>query len=720
MTTPLHLRAAGVSLVLDAVGPQLPCVLHWGADLGPLDADALTALAAASRPPVPGSAIDAPVLLPVLPTEDDGWSGTPGISGHRAGAGVTPQLVLDAPVTVDGTEVTATASGGGLTVVLTLVLDEHGIVRVRTRVRNTGEGHYDLASVLPLLPVPPQAAEVLDLSGRWCRERFPQRSVLQHGTHLRAARRGRSGHDFPLLMTVGTRGFGFRAGETWSVTVAWSGDSVHLAERLPEGAGVGASVLGGGEALRPGEVRLAPGEECLSSETLFVWSGDGLDGASRRVHRALRSRPAHPRSERPLVLNIWEAVYFDHDLSKLLQLADAAASIGVERYVVDDGWFGSRRDDTSGLGDWHVSPDVWPDGLAPLFDHVRSLGMQVGLWFEPEMVNPDSDVVRAHPDWVLTPRARGWRGQLALDLAHPDAYAYLLERIDSVVGEYEVDFVKWDMNRDLHVAEHVLPDGTRAPGVRSQTLALYRLLDELRARHPRLEIESCASGGARVDLGVLGHTDRVWTSDCNDAVERQAIQRWTGLLLPPELMGAHVGPAESHTTGRVLSLPFRCATALFGHAGLEWDVTTCSADELDLLRRWSALYREQRGLLHGGDVVRADLDDPGALLHGVVAPDLSRALYGYVRLTTAPDAVPGRVRLPGLDRDRTYTVRVRDDLDGPDGPAHQAGPPPWCTAPVRLPGSVLTDVGLPMPVLHPASALLIEVSGWPPSGVSRP
>ena len=708
----IQLRAAGVSLVLDVAGPALPRVLHWGADLGELNPAQLAVLAGASVPGVPGSFFDGPWQLPVLATEHDGWSGTPGLSGHRGSADAVPRLVLreSAAVTSDrggGGKVEVVAVGGGLRVMLSITLDARGVVRVGTRVTNTGPGDYDLGGVLPLMPLPPEAGEVLDLTGRWCRERSPQRSPLQFGTHLRAGRRGRSGHDAPLLLAAGTPGFGFGSGEMWATHVAWSGDTVHLVERLPEGAGIAAAVLGSGELLRPGEVRLAAGETYPSPQALYVWSGAGLDGLSARVHRALRDRPRHPRTPRPVVLNIWEAVYFDHDLERLKRLADVAASIGVERYVVDDGWFGSRRDDTSGLGDWYVSADVWPDGLSPLFDHVRGLGMQVGLWFEPEMVNPDSDVVRTHPEWVLTPQAPSWRHQQAIDLAHPGAYAYLLERIDSLVGEYRIDFLKWDHNRDLHVATHTLPDGTGVPGVRTQTLALYRLLDELRERHPGLEIESCASGGGRVDLGILDHTDRVWTSDCNDALERQLIQRWTGLLLPPELMGAHVGPPRAHTTHRTLDLAFRCATALFGHAGLEWDLTTCTDDELAVLRRWVGLYKEKRKLLHSGDVVRGDLADSGALLHGVVAPDRSQALFAYVRLATSPDATPGRVRLPGLEPDRAYTIRVREDGGSPAVVEH--APPPWSREQITLPGSVLGTVGLPMPALAPASALVLQV-----------
>jgi alpha-galactosidase len=220
---------------------------------------------------------------------------------------------------------------------------------------------------------------------------------------------------------------------------------------------------------------------------------------------------------------VWEAVYFDHDLDRLTELARRAAAVGAERYVLDDGWFGSRREETRGLGDWTVSPEVWPDGLAPLADRVHDLGMQFGLWFEPEMVNPDSDLYRAHPEWVLG-AARlppSWRHQQVLNLAHPDAYAYILERLDALLTEYDIAYLKWDHNRDV----------VDAP-VHAQTLAVYRLLDELRARHPGVEIESCSSGGARVDLGILARIDRVWGSDSNDALERQHIQRWTALLLP--------------------------------------------------------------------------------------------------------------------------------------------------------------------------------------------
>jgi alpha-galactosidase len=245
-------------------------------------------------------------------------------------------------------------------------------------------------------------------------------------------------------------------------------------------------------------------------------------------------------------------------------------------------------------------------------------------------------------------------------------------------------------------------------GVHAQTTAVYRLIDELKARHPGLEIESCSSGGARVDLGILERTDRVWASDCNDPVERQAIQRWTALLLPPELIGAHVGPPVAHTTHRVTSLGLRTITALFGHAGLEWDLTTCSDEELERLRAWSAMYREVRGLLHSGDVVRVDHPDPGAWLHGVVAADRREALFAYVRLTTSAQEHTGRLLLPGLDPELEYDVVHRPEA----GAASSVGKvvTPWFErGSARVSGAVLGRVGLPAPRLDPAQAVVLHL-----------
>ncbi|MER6117614.1 alpha-galactosidase [Streptomyces sp. NPDC001743] len=714
-----HLRAAGVSFVVELRTP-VPRVLHWGEDLGELTGEDLACLALSAEAASLHSALDEPRQFTVWPTQADGWSGTPAHEGHRGGTATTPRITMTGAEESPAALVIALRdTDAGLDLTLTYRLDPSGVLAVRTRMSAPADAPapapYDLAATTALLPLPNRAQEILDFTGKWCRERSPQRGRLAFAGHVREIRRGRPGPDAPHLLTVGVPGFGFRTGEVWALHVGWSGNQRWLAERLPEGAGVHGGVLGGGELLAPGEIRLAPGDSYTSPECYFAWSAEGLDGLADRFHTMLRARPGHPSTPRPLTLNTWEAVYFDHRPERLLALADAAAEVGVERLVLDDGWFLGRRDDTAGLGDWTVDPRMWPQGLTPLADRVHAHGMQFGLWVEPEMVNLRSRLAREHPDWILGPSAGlgpSSRNQYVLNVAHEEAFAYLLEALDALVAEYRVDYLKWDHNRELHEAVHRDARGGDRPGVHAQTRALYRLMDTLKSRRPGLEIESCAGGGGRVDLGVLARTDRVWASDCNDPVERQAIQRWTAQLLPPELIGAHVGGPRSHTTGRVADEAFRLITALFGHAGIEDDLTARTPEERQVLTRWAALYKEVRGLLHGGRVVRADLDDDATSLHGVVAPDAAAALYCWARTETSVPAQSGRVRLPGLTPGRPYRVRVRTEAGLPS--LHQVTAPAWYRAAVEgwapMPGTVLTRAGLPMPTLNPGQALLIEVA----------
>jgi alpha-galactosidase len=710
----LHLRAGGVSVVLDArdgAGGPLPAVLHWGPDLGgdPVGS-ALSGLAEALVPAAAHSAVDRPVPRRLLPMPADGWRLRPGLAGARPdGGGWSPRFLVRSVVVDTGetcAEVEADDPDAALALAFRLRLHPSGVLELGATLRNLGEEPYLVGQLAATLPLPARAVELLDLTGRWCRERIPQRHPLPQGAWVREGRHGRTGHDATLVLAAGTPGFGFRSGEVWGLHLAWSGDAVHWAERNPDGhAGMGAA-----ELLGPSEVALGPGEAYATPPVLAVYSADGLDGLSAAYHGYVRDRPQHPRSPRPVVLNTWEAVYFDHRLDRLTELAEVAARLGVERFVLDDGWFGGRRDDTAGLGDWYVAVDVWPDGLNPLIDHVGKLGMEFGLWVEPEMVNPDSDLFRAHPDWVLSGTGRpgrlpeAWRHQQVLDLANPDCYGFIRDRLDELLTDHDIAFLKWDHNRDLVEAGH----GGR-PGVHAQTLAVYRLLDELRRRHPGVEIESCASGGGRVDLGILARTDRVWASDTNDALERQHIQRWTQLLLPPELVGSHVGPPRSHTTGRTHDLAFRVVTALFGHFGIEWDIASASAGEQQALGEAIACYKRLRPLLHTGQVVRADHPDPAAYLHGVVAADGSEAVFAYVQLTASAFETPGLARLPGLDPDRPYRVTPLQ-VAGPFR-TRQAVAPRWCGAGgVTLGGRALAEVGLPLPVLLPEQALLLHLT----------
>ena len=392
--------------------------------------------------------------------------------------------------------------------------------------------------------------------------------------------------------------------------------------------------------------------------------------------------------------------------------------------MLDDGWFGARRNDGAGLGDWVVSADVWPDGLHPLIARVRKLGMQFGLWFEPEMVNADSDVARAHPEWIMTARAE-WppesRRQQVLNLGIPEAYEHVKGQLLALLDEYEIGYIKWDHNRDLLEAG-TAPDGGR-PGVHAQTLAFYRLLDELKAAHPGLEIESCSSGGARVDLGVLERADRVWVSDCIDPHERQHMLRWTAQLVPPEYLGSHIASGRSHTTGRVHDLGFRAGTAVFGHLGIEWDLAAASEPELAELREWISFYKANRDLLLAGDLVRMDAAGDELMVHGVVAPDRSRAIFALATMSTSVASVIPPLRLRGLDPDRPY--RVRPVLVGT--PPSGLTPPQWWGGSAAdgdlgrdLPstdfagavfrGAVLEHTGVAAPLVHPDQVVLFDVT----------
>ncbi|WP_223247086.1 alpha-galactosidase, partial [Microbacterium oleivorans] len=444
----VHLRSGGTSVVVDLQPGSVPAIVHWGADLGDAPHDTLVSLATASRLQRISGGLDATVRLGVVSTAASGWAGAPSLEGHRDGEDVSALFALtDLRASEDALELHFTDSEMELSARYELRVTASGLVRARTSVRNDGAGVYTVQALHVMLPLPWEATEILDTTGRHLRERSAQRHELTFGTHLRESRRGRPGADFTLLLAAGTPGFGFERGTVHGAHLAWSGNSRIFAERMPTGE----SFLGAGELYLPGEIRLAQGEEISSPELLGSW-GDGLDELAVRFHGEWRARPQHPTRPRPITLNTWEAVYFDHRLPKLIALADAAAEIGVERYVLDDGWFRHRRDDTAGLGDWYVDDTVWPDGLHPIADHVVAKGMEFGLWFEPEMVNPDSDLARSHPDWILRGRTDlppSARQQQVLNLAHPEAYAYILEVISHILAAYPISYIKWDHNRDL-------------------------------------------------------------------------------------------------------------------------------------------------------------------------------------------------------------------------------------------------------------------------------
>lgn len=711
----VHLRRDDTSVILRVDRQSLPVVLHWGASVP--DA-AMDDLLPATQTPVGDSVAAAQPTVGIVPLHANGWLGAPGLLGGRADGAAWSFLptsvthsVEDAGTSewregaVDATRLRSVAVDRAADLELTTELELHpsGIVRLRATLRNTGAGGYRLSVLEPCLPVPAGASELLDLTGRWGRERTPQRHAFGFGRWAREAWGGRPGHDNATVLCAGVPGFGFRRGTVWGVHLAWSGNGVVAAEKTTTGW----QLLRGGEVVLPGEIVLGRGAFYTTPWIVASW-GDGLDRLQERFHRLLRSRPNHPRTPRPVTLNTWEAVYFDQDIPRLLDLADRAADLGVERFVLDDGWFLGRRDDTAGLGDWYVDPDVWPAGLTPLVERVHEHGMQFGLWFEPEMVDVDSALARMHPDWLFgTEHGPGIpsRHQHVLDLGHPEAYEHILGRISALVAEYAVDYIKWDHNRPLIDAGH---QPRHAPGVHDQTRATYRLIDELKTRFPDLEIESCAGGGARIDLGIMERCDRVWVSDCIDAHERQRAQRWSSLLLPPEMLGTHVGAHEDHTTGRTLDLDYRAGTAIWGHLGIEWDLAAASAADLTRLADWVTLYKKARSLLHSGTVVHEDPTNPAVWVEGVVSLDQTEAMYRIASVEQSLIWPMGRITLPGLRDTQIYRVQAVEFTLRSLRPAVPR--PAWTAPGVHLTGAVLGAVGLVVPLLDPDRLVIVHAT----------
>jgi len=697
-----HLRGAGVSVVVDA-SPGVPRLTHWGADLGDIDP---SSVGRALMAPVAAAGLDFVAPLTIVPGHGDGFPGAPAIEVHRSnGTDWAPRFTLDSTKRVGNTvSVMSVDRVASISLESSITLDVSGALAVAVTLTNNGSDLLWVDRLDIALPVASDTAEVMSFGGRWANEFEIDRHPWHLGTSVMESRIGRTSQESPALVAAGTAGFGEWSGEVWMAHLAWSGNHRIGATRLPDGR----RLLFGGDLFHPGEVSLQPGEFVSTPAFIGSYSAAGLSEASRRYHRMIRAMApltTHPEP-RPVSLNTWEAVYFDHNSDTLRALADRAAAVGVERFVLDDGWFGARRNDRAGLGDWVVSADAHPHGLAPLIDHVRELGMSFGIWVEPEMVNEDSDLFRGHPDWTLEtdgyPTVRG-RGQLVLDLGRPDAFQHVLAQLDSLLTDHDIEYVKWDHNRPLVQGSGA---GGRA-GSRRETLAFYELLDELRSRHPGVEFESCSSGGGRIDLGVLERTERVWVSDCNDALDRQRIQHNTSMLLPPEVMGCHIGPPTAHTTGRTHPLSFRAATAFFGHLGIEWNLLGCTDDELDQVRSVVSLHKTHRSLLHSGDVVRFDPSDESGMANGVYSVDRREAMVSYARITSGASLTPAPLRLPGLIPDAEYDVthvRFPGETWG-----MAISHPNWPADGITITGAQLAGHGLQLPVLLAERAFVFHL-----------
>lgn len=708
----VRLDTGRTSLVLSLRGHQVPRLLHWGPRLGDdLDPGALAGLLAAPRlasvPDAPPLA-DEPPALSLFPEHGFGFFGQPALLGSRHGEDFATAFALqDVERGQHSLTFQLEDDIARLGLRLELALDPvSDLLRARSILINRGDRPYQVEWLAALaLSLPETFAQALTLAGRWAGEFQPVRHPLSHhGQFERIGRYGRTGHASSPTVVVGEHGFDEHSGRVVGLHLGWSGNHRVLVEVRRDGSRQAQL----GEWLLPGEIQLASGGTCETPWVFAAWSDRGLTGLSQGFHQYARSTLLPRRlyaKPRPVHVNTWEAVYFDHDVEDLKRLAGAAAAVGVERFVLDDGWFGRRDDAASSLGDWQVDLRKYPAGLGPLIDHVRALGMEFGLWIEPEMISPNSELYALHPEWCLHLEGRErptQRSQLVLDLTRSEVSEHVFRQIDGLLHAHPIAYLKWDHNRDL-----APPASAGRPAARAQTLAFYALLDRVRAAHPDVEIESCAAGGARVDFGVMSRAERFWASDNNDAVERLEIQRGASLLFPLEVIGAHVGAVPSHQTGRITSLAFRARTALFGHLGLELDPRQLSAAETAEIKRHIATYKRFRQLLHSGSLWRFELGDPEALGQIVVALDGSEALVQLARLSQAPFSHTPPARLPGLEAGANYRLELVEPWPEPAA-SHLANPQFW-RAPPALSGAVLSDIGIRLPLAWPQTIWLLHL-----------
>lgn len=698
------LSAGKTHLVLSCAVGDSPSILYWGPQLERTDPALIARMT--RRQHAPGGP-DQEIEPSLLNETGIGINAASGFQAHRNGADWASlfRVTEVRKPTEHDVEIISEDSVTRVRATFRIGLDaDTGLMTCQTEIENLAETDLSIeVCAAASLPLDARATRLFGFTGRWAGEFQLEEIAPFHGSYVRENKGGRtSHHSFPGLI-AGLPETREQAGLCYAYHLGWSGNNSVRVDRLSDGR----AFLQMGEYFFPGELSLGPGET-YRTPTLYAGVSDrGYSDLSRKFHRHLSQSVMDGRirrKPRPVHYNTWEAVYFDHDPDTLFALAEKAAEVGAERFILDDGWFGSRRDDTAGLGDWWPAEAVYPEGLAPLIDHVTGLGMEFGLWFEPEMVNPDSELYRAHPDWVL--QAEGLeqissRHQYVLDLTRPEVGDYLFQRMHELLSAHNISYVKWDMNRDIH---HPGSQGRAAAS--RQMRAVYALIDRLRTAHPGLEIESCSSGGGRADYGILSRTDRIWTSDSNDALDRQTIQRGASHFFPLEVLGAHVGPAKCHITGRRLSMRMRVATALFGHMGLELDLLKEDAGDLDVLKAGIALHKRHRGLIHSGDFHR--LDTPNHLnAIGVVAKDQSEALFSWCNLTGHRETLPGRLHVPGLKAGRSY----RTSLVWPQ-PARSTSQPSVLEAlnlneaGTILPAEALEQVGLQVPLLHPENCLI--------------
>ena len=527
------------------------------------------------------------------------------------------------------------------------------------RAVNRGERAVTLEKLASLtLDFPAEPLDVISFHGAWVRERHFERAAVEHGIRCLGSNRGFSGHQTNPFFIICDPDAGETHGRAWGQMLVYSG--CHLAEIERDQYETVRLQFG----LNPERFRwrLEPGESFQSPEAVTAFSDSGFEDLSRTFHDFLRDHVIDPKwahRPRPAVINNWEATRFDFTEEQILAFAKRAAELGLDMLVLDDGWFGKRDDGTSSLGDWVVYDKKLPSGLPALSEKIHALGLKFGLWFEPEMVSPDSDLYRAHPDWCLhipgRPSSLG-RHQLVLDMGRPEVVEYLFRQMTAILDAARIEYVKWDANRPITEAgSALLPPERQGEAEHRFVLGTYALLEKLRRRYPEMLFEGCTSGGGRFDAGMLYYTPQIWTSDDTDAIERLYIQYGTSFGYPQSTMGAHVSAVPNHHAGRVTPLTTRGDVAMTGAFGYELDPGSFSPEDDEVVKRQLADFRATQQLLLDGFLVRLGSPHTDNLCAWMtVARDRGEFVFTAVRIMALPNPKLERVRLRGLDPDAVY------------------------------------------------------------------
>ncbi|EGG34088.1 alpha-galactosidase [Paenibacillus sp. HGF5] len=512
--------------------------------------------------------------------------------------------------------------------------------------------------------------DLLHLHGAWARERHVQRRRLSPGMQGIESRRGSSSHNHNPFLALLSEGAGEEFGEVYGFSLVYSGSfsaQVEVDQYDTTRVTMGLNTFDFTWLLEPGQSFQTP-------EAVMVFSAEGLGGMSRRYHKMYRTRLCRGQfrdATRPVLVNNWEATYFNFNADKIEQIASAGRDLGIELFVLDDGWFGKRNDDTTSLGDWVVDKNKLPDGLEDLVKRVRGLDMQFGLWFEPEMISPDSDLYRKHPDWCLHVEGRRrteGRQQLILDFSREEVGDAVADMVRGILRSAPITYVKWDMNRNMtEIGSAALPPERQRETAHRYMLGLYRVMEQLTTEFPHILFESCSGGGGRYDPGMLYYMPQTWTSDNSDAVSRLKIQYGTSLVYPLSSMGAHVSAVPNHQVHRNTSLRTRGHAAMSGNFGYELDLTAFSEQEKEEVREQVKLYKEIRHLVQFGDFYRLRNPFEGnEAAWTIVSEDRSEAVLYYFRILSEANEPIRWLRTMGLDPEGDYKCLEDGNIYGGD------------------------------------------------------